>query len=212
VDLDDQGFNPSYTVEANPEFPGNGVWSDPVFHLHRDQVCGGSEDFRSTWGEPLVVRVTDANGAKWIAMVESGGMHSFRGLLAGPGDHSLVIANGGAAYVIDTRNPHNDRSISTMPVVNVSAIRELGYLLLSGYTDLTAVDEDGVVWRTDRIVLDDLSVVEATASSITVSGSTIEGGSCQLTIDPQTGLVNDPRQIRVPPQWQDRWHWLRPSE
>lgn len=71
-------------------------------------------------------------------------------------------------------------------------------LLLAGLVDLSALSEEGLLWRSDQLVLDDLSIIEATSDRIVCEGRGIPGvEDVRVLVDPRTGAVLDRRSIPI---------------
>jgi len=207
IALDQLGFAVAYDVEVDPEFPSTGRWNIAVHHFHRDGRCDGTEEFRSKWGSPIVARILPDGEAAWVAVAEAGGLHSFSGVFGAPGETTLVIVNGGYAYVVDVLDPGAYAVIPAAPVTGVSAEPALGLLFLVTFTALIAVDRDGLMCVTERLVLDDLHIQRVTRDVITATGTTIEGMvRASVNVDPMTGALVGakprlPKQLSDPPRW-----------
>jgi hypothetical protein len=207
VAFDDLGFAVAYDVEVDPEFPSAGRWSIAVHHFHRDGRCDNTEEFRSRWGPPIVARIRPDGEEAWVAMAEAGGLHSFSGAFGAPGETTLAIISGGCGYVVDVLDPDAYAVIPATPVTGVSAEPALGLLFLVTFCELIAVDRDGLLWVTERLVLDDLQIQRVTPDLITATGTTIEGAvRASVTVDPTTGALVSaeprlPKQMSAPPRW-----------
>ena len=187
-ELNSQGFEPRYEVEADPEFPPSGVWPDAVYHFHCKLACSGEDEFRSKWGPPMVLRISPDLAEPWIAMVEAGGLHPFSGLFAAPEGEHLVVVNGGAAYVVDANRPQHQQALGGMSIVGVTSTDSV--ILLSSFVHLICVDQAGVRWQTERLVLDDLKIVAIDTDSLTVTGSTMEANwVATVRVDMHSGKV-----------------------
>lgn len=209
IAFDDLGFAVAYDVDIDPEFPATGRWNVAVHHFHRDGRCDGTDEFRSKWGAPMVVRITPDGEAAWVAMAEAGGLHSFSGTFGAPRRTTLAIVNGGCAYVVDVLDPAAYAVIPKAPVTCVSAEPALGLLLLATFSELVAIDTDGLLWVTERLVLDDLQIQRVTPDAITATGTTIEGTvRATVTVDPLTGAVVGAKP-RLPKQMSGRPRWHR---
>lgn len=206
---DSIGFPAGYSVEVDPEFPADGMWTDQVVHLHREGACAGGDDIRTTWGPPLIARVRPPDSAPWIAMAETAGGHSFTTLVPGPSANQLIVVNQGSAYVCEVARPTEYVPIRPMPIVEVLALPILSLALLLTFTDLVAIDASGLFWITDRLVLDELRVVSASPGAITVAGYSTEGVDRQLTVDAATGLVTSGAYLSGA-DGRPR-HWRRPA-
>jgi hypothetical protein len=200
----DLGLSTAYAVEINPEFPGTGTWREPVQHFHLDAKCDGTEEFRSPWGPPIVARITPDGRQPWIAMVESEGVDYLSGLYASPKSTLLLVINGGTGYLIDVTEPGSYSTLGFSPITSVSAVESLGLILMTGFSELGALDTKGLLWTTERLVWDDLTVVAVSAEKISITGSY----DARVDIDPRTGEVLGGSVVPSPP-WFTKPRWMR---
>src|SRR5687767_1511778 len=92
-------FESAFTVEIDPEFPGDGDWKCRVVGFDRDGIA--MHEFDSRWGTPFIIRVEPEQGDPWVAMFAAGGLGTLRGAFATPSPTSLVVVADGLAYLID---------------------------------------------------------------------------------------------------------------
>jgi hypothetical protein len=155
------GFAPAFDAEADPEFPGDGRWSCPVFAFDYDGRV--VQEFKSPWGTPFVVRVTPADGSEWVGLFPAGG-------LGGEDD-----APGSAAVVAQ------DQVRQVVPVIDSSL------LLLVSYVDMVAIDSQGIAWTSPRLALDGLRITHTDADGIHCVADTLAGSAETIVVNPATG-------------------------
>jgi len=177
-------FEPAFTVEIDPEFPGDGDWKCRVVGFDRDGAT--IDEFDSRWGTPVIVRIEPEAGHPWVAMFAAGGLGSLRGVFATPSPTALVVVADGLAYLVDV-----DLSTSTARTVHdqvhqVVATSDPPLLLLVRFIDIVAIGSDGVAWVTPRLSVDNLQVVRADRTGIECSCDNL-GGTPTITLDPRTG-------------------------
>jgi hypothetical protein len=199
------GFAPTYEVEVDPEFPGDGDWRCPVYGFDRDGRL--VDPFTSRWGSPAVVRVMPDGVGPWVGMFPAGGLGCESAAFACPAPRHLGVMAEGQVYVIDVTDPARDSAV--MPVTDVhqvEAIAEVDVLVLVRSLDIVAFGTDGPRWRTPRLGLDSLRVVEATANEIvcTVDNRALGGSEVeQITLEPTTG------EQRTGPRFAETWPEFR---
>ncbi len=205
IELTDLGFAPSYEIDFNPEYPVAGDWGIPAFRLGSPRH--GS--FRSG-EEILTIRIRQPGASPWVAsfaVLASGGL--IRGLFACPNPNHLLVAVGTNAYLIDVTQPGNANDLPVWPVVDVQKPSGTDLLVIGSFTNLAAVDDDGLRWVTGRLFLDDLDLVEGPPGKIYVRGSvhSIPSDPELLVIEPSRGeLLQGPRYTDFAhPQGEPGW-------
>lgn len=180
--LEALGFHPSYSVEVDPEFPGDGDWRRLVYGYDRSGTI--VDPFRSPWGTPVVVAVQPPGDSPWVGMFQAGGLGGLTGAYACPQDTDLCVVAEGQAYIVSVTRPAAGALAAQNTVTQVEALPTL--LLLVRPWDIVAIGADGVAWRTLRLVVDDLRVERADERSIVCSGDTL-GGTPTIEVDARTG-------------------------
>ena len=183
--LETFGFLPNFSVEVDPEFPGDGDWRCPVVGFDRDGSI--MSEFDSPWGTPLIVRVEPSSGPGWIGMFAAGGLGSQRGVFATPAPDLLAVVVDGLAYLVDSSSPGEHAQTVHDQVHQVVPSEVPPLLLLVRFSDLVAVGRTGVAWRTPRLCVDDLEVWHAGPGGIVCSCDNLRG-TPTITLDPTTGL------------------------
>lgn len=195
------------TSKSIPNFPQRAAGTSPcIIFIAMDGATAWRNFAQSgarRWS-PESGRMARRNG---VAMAEAGGLHRFSGAFGAPGETTLAIVNGGCGYVVDVLDPAAYAVIPKAPITGVSAEPALGLLFLATFSELTAIDTDGLLWVSERLVLDDLKIQRVTLDAITATGTTIEGTvRATVTVDPMTGAVVGakprlPKQLSGPPWW-----------
>jgi hypothetical protein len=73
-----------------------------------------------------------------------------------PDPDSLCVVAGGYAYVVKASDPNQWLQIEQRPVADLRSVsgfspHESGLLLFTGFTSITALGRDGIVWTTERL-------------------------------------------------------------
>ncbi|MCP4304350.1 MAG: hypothetical protein GY788_05625 [bacterium] len=189
-------FQPAYAVEPNPEYPGSGVWGDPLFCFDRTGAVVVGPD--STWGPPLVVRVSPSKGSgDWVGMFPSGGGWGVTEVCACPSPFNMAVLSAGETHLVDVRSPGSGASVVQHSVTQVVPVGA-DLMLLTSYSDIVAIGADGVAWKSPRLALDNLVVTNATTEYIACSGITFAGDNTYIEVDTRTGEQNTGPRFPVP--------------
>ncbi len=175
------GFTPAFDVELDPEYPGDGDWGIPTIGI--DPGGGLCEPFESRWGPPLVVRVDTPDGS-WAASFAAGGLGSATGTYACPSPTHLLVVSGSSAYLVDV--PHAQRGATVLHSQVTDVVRAGDRLLVVGIVDIVGVGPQGVDWRTARLCLDGLRVIDTAGDCIRCTGEFF-GDVHDLAVDATTG-------------------------
>jgi hypothetical protein len=171
------GFSTEYSVEEDPEFPSDGVWA------HR-QVRIDSPG-SSLVGGPQAL-ITPTTGDPWYLTAS---LAHFGELYATPDPHRICLFEQfERAVLIDTRQPQLQETLDVYRV-RVSSSVDHGILLISSWTDLTAVGIEGVRWSARDLVMDDLHVERVNGDRIQCRGYRGSAVQIRLTVDARTGEV-----------------------
>jgi hypothetical protein len=184
--FDTHSFAPSYALEFEPEFPPDGVWTEPVHAFGRDG--SHSTTVVARWGAPSIIQVTPRSGESWIGMFESGGLsEGVSEAHACPDPSRFCVISGGLAYLVNADVPMDDAVPLLTPVMQVAGIDDPALLLLVTYSELVALGRDGVAWTSGRIALDGLRVESIVGAQITCLADNLEGGEDRLVLDASSG-------------------------
>lgn len=186
-------FAPAYMCMVDPELPGDGRWGCPVYSFRHDGSVAG-EPFRSRWGTPLIARFTQAGQSMWVGIFEAGGTGGVDGAFACPAPSAALAVCDGHAYLVDVQHP--DRTI-TIPLDPVTQVCSAGsdLIVMASFSDLTAIGGNGQAWTSERLCLDSLRIVHASAGSIECTGDFLDGVEA-FTVAASTGELLEGRRFR----------------
>lgn len=186
------GFSPDYTCELDPELPGDGRWGCPVYRFRRDGIAAG-ELFRSRWGTPLIARFTPVGHSTWTGMFEAGGSGGIDGAFACPAPSAALAVCEGQAYLVDVHHP-DATMILPGPVTQVTSAGS-DLIALASFDGLTVIGRRGQAWASERLCLDSLKIVNASAASIECLGDFPDGVEA-FTVAASTGELLEGRHFR----------------
>jgi hypothetical protein len=185
IHFTDFGFMASYEVDINPESPAAGGWEVPNFL------------FGARSNDTMTVRISPHLAKPWVASFAVGGNgHYVDGLFACPNPEQLLVAAGTEAYLINVRRPGHADDLPISPVLHVQRPSGMDLLVVGSFTNLAAVDDNGLRWVTGRLFIDDLEFIEGPPGKIYVRGSvnSIPSAPELLIIDPSRGeLIEGPQ-------------------
>lgn len=178
-----------YECEVDPEFPGAGSWGCDVFAFGSDsqgnpKVMSSTDEFRSPWGSPLVIKV-ETSHRRWVGYFEAG-MGGPTRVVASPDPHTLCALCSGAAYLIPVEEPSEMRVLPSLPAREIAAVPEIPLIVLADWTHMVAVGQTGQEWRSQRLCLDGLHILEARTDAIRCEGDFV-GSVEEFAVDPRTG-------------------------
>lgn len=73
------------------------------------------------------------------------------------------------------------------PVVRITEDERHDLVYLVGFSELTAIGRDGIVWRSERLALDDLKVVRIEQGRVVCTGYFGEPIHSEVVVDPREG-------------------------
>jgi hypothetical protein len=146
--------------------------------------------------QSVIVRVR-IDDDRWVGMFAEGPW-GLEGVFATPDPGHICCVAGGFAYVVDVADPAAGAELAHSATTSVKPVPEADCLLLYGFVDITALGQGGVVWRSGRLVLDDLAIVETSRDRIVCTGSIIPGvDGARVVLDASTGRIVEGE----PPEW-----------
>jgi hypothetical protein len=174
VFFDELGFAANYTVDAEPEYPGDGDWGLPEFH-----VLGAG-----LGGPVAIMRPMDA--APWLLSATFGHPGA---IYATPAPDILcVMEQFTFVTLIDVRTPSAQTRLD-VSAVRVSAALDEQLLLLAGWSAVTAWAPEGIRWVSND-VLDDIHIRRTDNGRIVCTGMRAGVvGEAEVTLDAATGRV-----------------------
>jgi len=194
---DRSGFGLGYAFESDPEFPATGQWDCPHYGFRADGST--PEPFRSRWGTPLIVRFVPAGAGQWVGSFEAGGLGGTTGVFPGPAPAHAVVVCEGQPYLVDVTTPSQTSSLELLPVTQICGVPDIDLLVLVTPTAMAAIGQAGVTWHSERLGLDELHVLTATAHGLRCEAKSLTSQPAQFTVDPRTG------QVIAGPRFLDTW-------
>lgn len=134
----------------------------------------------------VYLRIAPQNGAPWVGFFALGfdSDKVASGIYSCPDPDSLCVAAGGYAYVVNTRNPQDWFHLGQRPVVDVRGVDEQKLLLFTGFVDISAVGAAGLLWTTDRLSWEGVTIGE-------VSGHILRGMGWDALTDKEVAFEVD---------------------
>jgi hypothetical protein len=170
---DDLGFATNYTVDAEPDYPGDGRWEYPqqsILTPDRTMIGGPQALIRPAMTDPWVLVAGFATLGALYATADPEVICVFDQL------HRIVFVN--------VANPARQRLVDDVVPVRVAASVDEGLLLVCGWSGITAFAADGVRWRADDLAAD-IHVTRADGDRIYYRGS----GDARGSLDARSGEV-----------------------
>ena len=156
-------FKTNYSVNSNAELPPAG---GPV-------VAFGPESTNPNVGldgSPLCL-ISPAGRAPWTASFKFGypSRLALSGIFSTPNPENLCIVAGGRGYWVDVFQ-QTKSDIKCFPIRQVHICEKPDLLVFADCTRLAAYDANGLKWRSESLVLDDLFIVDRDMSVLTCEG------------------------------------------
>jgi len=107
-------------------------------------------------------------------------------LIAWPDARSFCVVYGGSAVVVRADDPQDTYEIDTYPVTQMFVVAERGMVVFANFTNLTAYSADGLLWRSQRLALDEVRVEGIGGDALTVYGF-FGASSDRFSVDLATG-------------------------
>ena len=101
------------------------------------------------------------------------------------------MVSSGIGFVVNVNSPNEYEELNIVPIQYSKTFKEKGLVVLGCSTNFVAYDENGLLWKTERISLDGLRVTDAGDSSI--SGTYFDlrkGDNSVFTVDLASGRVH----------------------
>jgi hypothetical protein len=158
---------------------------------------GGDLDPQQELAEPPIFAVRPAEGDPWIGTYWGGGCGAPPAaptqVVGMPDEVSICVVKHGSACVIRTDDPCVNFEIDLFPVCSVLSVPEQSLIVFGDFTRLLSYGEDGVAWRTDQLVWDDLELLGYEGDVLRVSGfDAPANASREFTVDLGSGRATGP--------------------
>lgn len=175
-------FNTNYSVSTEVELPPAG---GRVVAFGRE----GTNPNIGLDGGPLCM-ISPAGHEPWMgnfrSELQSPGV--VNGIFSTPSPEIVCVVAGGFGYWVDVfRQTKSD--IKCFPIRQVQIIEVPNLLVFADDTRLAAYDADGLKWRTDRLALDELFIVDRTNAFLTCEGlDDVANATIRFKVDLSSGL------------------------
>jgi hypothetical protein len=140
-----------------------------------------------------ILGVTPEAGEPWVGVFYGGDYKAPASapsrLIAWPDARSFCVLYGGSAVVVRADDPQKTYEIDTYPVTQMFVAAERGIVVFADFTNLTAYGGAGLLWRSQRLALDEVRVEGIEGDALTVYGF-FGGSSNRLTVDVATGQAS----------------------
>jgi hypothetical protein len=156
-------FKTNYSVNSNAELPPA---DGPVVAFGPE----GTNPNVGIDGGPLCM-ISPTGRAAWMASFKFGypSPLALSGVFSTPNPEILCVVAGGFGYWVDVFQQIKS-DIKCFPVRHVRVFENPDLLVFADYTRLAAYDANGLKWRTERLVLGDLFIVDRDISVLTCEG------------------------------------------
>jgi hypothetical protein len=105
-----------------------------------------------------------------------------------PDEESFCVIKTGTGVVVRASDPRADREIDAFPICDVLPVGEHGMVVFADFTNLSAYGPDGLVWRSDRLVMDELQILGYEGETLRVSGYVADTFP-EFAVDIATGVA-----------------------
>jgi len=141
-------FTHAYEIELLDEFPTN----ERRFYYPGAESTGGKDG--------LVVHVEPSIGRDWIGVFAFGDQSHelLSGVFSTPSANVLCVVSGGSGYLVHSDKPEWWSEAPLFPITRVIELTEAGLMIFADFTSLCAWGTNGVVWRSQRLAWDDLTI------------------------------------------------------
>lgn len=185
-------FPANYVVDEQAELPGSGSPNVHYFPNARPRGVFG-----------MLIRVRPADDQPWIGCFASGGSASAATeVMTCPNSGELCVVSGGAGYLVAANNPQQWTPLPCHPVRQIMGCRAYNLILFADYTEVLALGPRGVLWKSGRLVTDEMKLERVEGRIIHARGWE-PGGDVELQIDVETGTLLHKTSLnpldRVPP-------------
>ena len=132
------------------------------------------------------VRVTPQSGLVWVGFFALGfdSDQVVNQVCSTPDPRRFCVVVGGYAYVVNTSDPADWLRIEQRPVVDLRVLSQQGLLLFTGFTSITAAGASGIMWTTERLTWEGLTITE-------INGGKLQGHGWDALADKEVPFEVD---------------------
>ena len=119
----------------------------------------------------MAVAVTPQDRNKWIGVFAFGAFGaSITAISSTPDPGTMCVVSKGAGYLIKPNKPEQWSDIPIVPITYLKPMPEHRMILLADYTSIAALGAEGLIWRTQRLSWDGISISRITTEHIEGEG------------------------------------------
>jgi hypothetical protein len=107
-----------------------------------------------------------------------------------PDEESFCVVKTGTGVLVRASDPRADQEIEVFPICDVLPIAEHGLVLFADFTSLSAYGPAGLIWRSDRLVMDELKILGFEGGGLRVTGYVADEYP-EFEVDIATGVAPD---------------------
>jgi hypothetical protein len=176
--------SPYFEVTVDPELPGTGDWTVPVFSFDRDGAA--HRGLTNLIGPRQMIDVRPFEAPEWVGVFPSGDLVGTNAVAITPDPECFTVVAGGRPYIVQAARPEQGAVVVREPVTSVVAASAAGLLLLVSFSEIVALGDSGVRWESPRLCLDELEVVGSAGSELRCRGYFMDGPR-EFLVDASTG-------------------------
>lgn len=176
-------FPAHYDFELVDELPGTGGPDHYVPPVPRTAHATPQQG-----RDGLLPRVSPRGARPWIGMFATG-LRGESSVHTMPDPDRLCVRSE-EGFIVRADDPSAWEPVRAFPVLRVLPIPERGQIVFADFTTMCAYGPAGFQWKTSRLVLDDLEILEVTSTAIRVRGIGMRTMVVEeLTVDLDTGAI-----------------------
>ena len=132
------------------------------------------------------VRVTPQSGSAWVGFFALGfdSIQVVNQVCSTPDPGRFCVVVGGYAYVVNISDPADWLRIEQRPVVDLRVLSHQSLLLFTGFTSITALGAPGIMWTTERLTWEGVTITE-------INGSKLQGHGWDALADKEVPFEVD---------------------
>jgi hypothetical protein len=176
-------FISSYKYDVLNELPNNKLKR----YYFSDNENGNGKD-----GVILSFNSPDHN--EWVGIFGFGNMSnkSVTGVYSCPNKDYICVVSRGNGYIVNVNQPESWEIIKLMPIIDVRIHKEKNLIFFANLTEISAYNENGLMWTTNRISWDDLRIIAINEKKIIGKYFDIRmEDNVEFEVDIDTGKVNN---------------------
>jgi hypothetical protein len=147
---------------------------------------------RVTGGDGMIVQVSPKAATPWIGVFAFGydSPKAATAVLSCPDEKQLCIVSRGLGYLVFVDMPERWEFIPSFPILNVFVAVKERLIVVSNFTEITAIGERGKRWKADGLCRDDLQILAIDNGTVVAQGSDIvDGRLVRFRVNLETGLA-----------------------